>query len=93
MISKIYKIKEEIAFRKADDGTLTIVSPVTDKIVTINAAAAQLWDLIDGERTVEKISEIFSEMHKDDLDFPGDEEALKDVIEIFGEFLEKEFIE
>ena len=89
----ILKIKEEVAYRKADDGTMTIVSPITDKIITVNASATELWELIDGNTDVDRITEIFISRHKEDKDFPGDSEAAEHVSEIIGEFLKRKLIE
>lgn len=90
---RILKIKDEIAYRKADNGTMTIVSPVTDKIVTINPTASELWELVNGERDAEEISKIFLDEHRKDENFPGDDAVSLHVKEILEEFLKKEFIE
>ena len=93
MEKAVLRIRDEVAFRKADDGTMTIVSPVTDKIVTINAAAAELWDLIDGKSNMDEIAGEFISRHREDENFPGEGEAANHVNEILEQFLKKEFIE
>lgn len=90
---KIYKIKDEVAFRKAADGTMTIVSPVTDKIITINTSATEIWEVIDGKLNMDEIMERFISKHRDDADFPGESQAEHDAEVILEEFLKRELIE
>jgi len=89
----VYRIKDEIAYRKAADGTMTIVSPVTDKIITINTSATEVWEMIDGKRNMDEIKEQFISKHRDDADFPGETEAEHDTEVILEEFLKRELIE
>ena len=89
----VFRIKEEVAYRKADDGTMTIVSPITDKIITVNTSATELWELFDGNTDVGEITEIFISRHKDDKDFPGDSEVAEHISEIIEEFIKRELIE
>jgi len=89
----IFRIRNEVAFRKANDGTLTIVSPVTDKITTVNATASEIWDMIDGKMSAGEIAEKFIQTHKDDNGFPGEKEAKNDVFAIISDFLNRELIE
>lgn len=89
----IYKIRKEVAFRKSADGLLTIVSPVTDKITTVNSSAAEVWDLIDGQSSVDEIVKGFIKLHKEDAGFPCTEEIIKDVSEILESFFERKLIE
>jgi len=93
MHKKVFRIRDEVAFRKTADGSLTIVSPVTDKIVTVNESACEVWELIDGKQNVNEIAETFVSNHKDDKDFPGEKEGLEHVAQILEEFLKREFIE
>lgn len=88
----ILKIKDEVAFRRSFDGTLVAVSPESDKIVTLNESAAELWSLIDGKRTVTEIIALFAAHYEaatlDELTQIGN-----DVLEIVDKFLEKRLIE
>lgn len=89
----IFRIRNEVAFRKAADGTLTIVSPVTDKITTVNSAASEIWDMIDGKMNAGEIVEKFINTHKDDNGFPGHKDAERDVFAIINDFFNRELIE
>ena len=92
MKEKIFKVKEEIAWRKMKDGTLTIVSPITDKIISINETAGIIWEMLDGEK---KVSDIADEMHKmfSENNDVSREVILSDVIEIISDFVERELLE
>jgi len=92
-LDSIFRIKDEVAFRKANDGTMTIVSPVTDKITTINATATEIWEMIDGNKSVAVIIDQFLENHSGDNNFPGKETVGKDVKEIIEMFLNRLLIE
>ncbi|HOW52003.1 MAG TPA: PqqD family protein [bacterium] len=52
MNDHVYRIRDEIAWRKMKDGTVTIVSPLVEKIISINATAGIIWELLDGKRNV-----------------------------------------
>ena len=88
----ILKIKNDVAFRRSFDGTLVAVSPETDKILTLNESAAELWALIDGKRTLSEIITLFAAR----FEAASLEELArieKDVLEIIGKFLEKQLVE
>lgn len=88
----ILKIKNDVAFRRSFDGTLVAVSPETDKILTLNESAAELWALIDGKRTLSEIIMLFAAR----FEAASLEELArieKDVLEIIGKFLEKQLVE
>ncbi|HPA57359.1 MAG TPA: PqqD family protein [bacterium] len=89
----IFRIMNEVAFRKANDGTLTIVSPVTDKITTVNGTASEIWYMIDGKIDVGTIVDKFIQAHKEDNGFPGEKVAKNDVFAIMNDFLHRELIE
>lgn len=93
MRKNIYRIKDEVAFRKAADGAMTIVSPVTDKIITINASATEIWEMIDGKLNMDELKDKFISKHRDDADFPGEIQAEHDAELILEEFLKRELIE
>ncbi len=80
-------IRTEIAWRKMKDGTITIVSPITDKIITINRTAALVWEMLDGTKTVEEIAESVAGKFCDDPDL--DKQIIfndvKEIIEAFDE--------
>ncbi|MGI6395439.1 MAG: PqqD family protein [bacterium] len=88
----IFKIKDEIAFRKAADGTTTIVSPATDKILTINVAATEIWEMLDGVSSAGVIAEKFASIHANEEGFPGKERAQDDALKIIEQFLNKKLI-
>ncbi|MFO7735336.1 MAG: PqqD family protein [bacterium] len=89
--NKKYSIKKEIAFRKMKDETVTIVSPLTDKIITVNPVAGMIWEKLDGTNTVSEVAKyiqgVFSE---NDLSY---EDVLADTVEIIEDFLSRELIE
>ena len=88
----ILKIKGDVAYRRSFDGTLVAVSPESDKILTLNESAAELWSLIDGKRSIAEIIAIF----KDSFDFKDEAESAlveNDVLEIIDKFLEKQLVE
>jgi hypothetical protein len=88
----ILKIKNDVAFRRSFDGTLVAVSPETDKILTLNESAAELWSLIDGKRTLTEIITLFAaRFEAASLDELVQIES--DVLEIIGKFLEKQLVE
>ncbi len=93
MDNRVFKIRDEVAFRKANDGTMTIVSPVTDKIITVNPTATEIWEMIDGEKTVSQIINFFSEAHSDDNDFPGQKQVSEDVTDMIDNFFARELTE
>lgn len=91
MDDRKYKIKEEIAWRKMRDGSVTIVSPVIDKIITINETAGIVWEMLDGTNTVSDICVRFRDLFKESS-VSGDA-ITKDVLEIVENFVKKELIE
>ena len=93
MHKKVFRLRDEIAFRKSDDGTMTIVSPVTDKIITINSTATEIWEMIDGQASVGAIADKFVVAHREENDFPGEKVVIEDVFEIIVELLNKELLE
>lgn len=89
---KVLKIKDDVACRRSFDGTLVAVSPESDKVVTLNESAAELWSLIDGKRTVKEIIVLFAARFEVET---LDEFSVieNDVIEIVEKFLEKQLVE
>ena len=90
--NRILKIKDEVAARRSFDGTLVAVSPESDKIVTLNESAAELWALIDGKRTLTEIIVLFA-AHFDVESLDELSQIEKDVLEIVDKFLEKQLVE
>ncbi|MBP5201283.1 PqqD family protein [bacterium] len=88
----ILKIKNDVAFRRSFDGTLVAVSPETDKILTLNESAAELWSLIDGKRTLTEIITLFA-AHFETASLDELVQIESDVLEIIGKFLEKQLVE
>lgn len=95
MINKnsVMVIKKEVAFRKLADGSVTIVSPVTDKMISINKSASEIWYMIDGLNSLKNITERFIFLHGKDADAPSVEDIEKDVMETVKSFFEKALIE
>lgn len=81
---KIIKKNHKIVVRKIEDETILMplysTSEEIDCIYTLNDAAARIWELIDGKRTLGKIKKIFL----DEFDVTEEELAdfLKDLEEI-----------
>lgn len=81
---KIFKKNHKIVVRKIEDETILMplysTSKEIDCIYTLNDAAARIWKLIDGKRTLGKIKKIFL----DEFDVTEEELAdfLKDLEEI-----------
>jgi Coenzyme PQQ synthesis protein D (PqqD) len=81
---KIFKKNPKIVVRKIEDETILMplytTSKEIDYIYTLNDAAARIWKLIDGKRTLGKIKKIFL----DEFDVTEEELAdfLKDLEEI-----------
>jgi len=81
---KIFKKNSKIVVRKIEDETILMplysTSEEIDCIYTLNDAAARIWELIDGKRTLGKIKKIFL----DEFDVAEEELAdfLKDLEEI-----------
>jgi hypothetical protein len=81
---KIFKKNSKIVVRKIEDETILMplysTSEEIDCIYTLNDAAARIWELIDGKRTLGKIKKIFL----DEFDITEEELAdfLKDLEEI-----------
>jgi len=81
---KIFKKSPKIVVRKIEDETILMplysTSEEIDCIYTLNDAAARIWELIDGKRTLGKIKKIFL----DEFDVTEQELAdfLKDLEEI-----------
>ncbi len=93
MDNRVFRVRDEVAFRKAEDGTMTIVSPVTDKIITVNPTATEIWEMIDGEKTVSEIISLFEKVHSEDKDFPGQKQIAEDVTVMVDSFFHRELIE
>lgn len=89
--NRILKIRDEVAFRRSFDGTLVAVSPESDKIVTLNESAAELWALIDGKRNIAEIIVLFA-AHFDAESLDELARIENDVFEIVDKFLEKKLI-
>jgi len=81
---KIFKKNPKIVVRKIEDETILMplysTSEEIDCIYTLNDAAARIWELVDGKRTLGKIKKIFL----DEFDITEEELAdfLKDLEEI-----------
>ena len=92
MKHKKYRVKDEIAWRKMKDGTVTIVSPIIDKIISVNETAGMIFELLDGTNSVEMIVDFMCDK------FSENENVLKediqtDVLEIIDDFNERELLD
>lgn len=92
MIQKRYKIREEIAWRKMKDGTITIVSPVVEKIISINETAGVVWEIFEKGGTAEDAVAALSNIFSEDLR-PATEEIMGDVAKIINDFIERHLLE
>ncbi len=91
MLDQRFRIRDEIAWRKMKDGTVTIVSPLAEKIVSINQTAGMIWDLLDGERTVADIAAALHERVRESGVSRATVEA--DVCEIIRSLVERQVLE
>ncbi|MCJ7563285.1 MAG: PqqD family protein, partial [Candidatus Aminicenantes bacterium] len=75
---KIFKKNSKIVVRKIEDETILMplysTSEEIDCIYTLNDAAARIWELVDGKRTLGKIKKIFLD------EFDVTEEELADFL-------------
>ena len=75
---KIFKKNSKIVVRKIEDETILMplysTSEEIDCIYTLNDAAARIWELVDGKRTLGKIKKIFLD------EFEVTEEELADFL-------------
>jgi hypothetical protein len=75
---KIFKKNPKIVVRKIEDETILMplysTSEEIDCIYTLNDAAARIWELVDGKRTLGKIKKIFLD------EFEVTEEELADFL-------------
>jgi len=86
-----FRVRDEIAWRKMKDGTVTIVSPIVEKIISINKTAGMVWELLDGNRTVDAIVDVLHEQFRKE----GVTRATieDDVREILNSFVERQLVE
>jgi len=73
------------------DGTVTIVSPLIEKILSINTTAGMIWDLLDGTHSAEEIVDFLYEKFKHE----GVSRATieHDVHEILATFVKRQLVE
>ncbi len=79
-MSVFFKINSSVAWRKMSDGTVTIVSPVNEKMISINKSASLIWEGAASGKSKEQILELLyskylpqSELTKDILDEDAEE--------------------
>ena len=58
--SSILVARQELQYRELDDGGV-IYDPVTERIHTLNASAAYIWNCCDGSHTLQQIA---NELHQ-----------------------------
>ena len=90
MLDHRYRIRDEIAWRKMKDGTVTIVSPLVEKIISINATAGVIWELLDGTRTVAVVIAALEERFGDEVPRVV---LAGDVADILRDLLDRQLIE
>lgn len=83
-----YTIKKEIAWRKMQDGTMTLISPLNDSVVTLNGVGARVFELLADNLLIDEIvTRIQKETsHKDSA------EIQRDVMEFVENLLTKGFL-
>jgi hypothetical protein len=69
------------------------VSPVTDKMISINSAAAEIWEMIDGAKSLKQVTDRFYFSHGKDAGSPSFEKLKQDVLEIVEAFFDRDLIE
>ncbi len=92
MSEETYRLRDELAWRKMKDGTVTIVSPVIEKIVSINETAGMVWELLDGNHTVAQIADELYQRFASENSI-NRSQVLNDVNDIIAEFRQRQFIE
>lgn len=90
MLDHRYRVRDEIAWRKMKDGTVTIVSPLVEKIISINATAGVIWELLDGTRTVAVVIAALEERFGDEVPRAV---LAGDVADILRDLLDRQLIE
>ncbi len=91
MNDHVYRVRDEIAWRKMKDGTVTIVSPLVEKIISINATAGIIWELFDGKRTVAAIVDALYEKFSAEGVDRGTLES--DTHEILRDLIDRQLVE
>jgi hypothetical protein len=91
-LNDCFKIKSEIAWRKAEDETVVIVSPITETIYTLNKTAGMVWEILETQKTVENVVQyiynLFKDNNKVDLN-----EIKDDVFEIIEDFDQRKLLD
>ncbi len=92
MNDHVYRVREEIAWRKMKDGTVTIVSPLVEKIISINTTAGVIWELLDGKRTVAAVIDSLYEKFKGE---EGVDRAVleRDTHEMLRDLIDRQLVE
>lgn len=78
MTTEHYTIKKEIAWRKMQDGTMTLISPLDDSVLTLNGIGARVFELLADNLLLDEIviriqketsHKDSKEIHKDIVEF------------------------
>ncbi len=86
---KVYKVSEDVVARKIE-GEIVIVPIVSgvgsmdDDLYTLNTIGCEIWDRIDGRRSIVEIAENLGKAY----DAPV-EEIARDILELFSDLLSK----
>lgn len=83
-----YQIKKEIAWRKMKDGTMTLISPLDDVVLTVNPLAARIVELLAENVAFE---EIVMRIQKE-TGHKNEDEISKDVFEFVQQLVDKGFL-
>lgn len=87
LINSCFKKNEDIAWRIID-GEAFLVNPKASLIYPLNAVATRIWQLLDGEKSVEEIICIMQEEFKQNKEI-----IKKDALEFLDKLLKASLIE
>ncbi len=86
LLNSVLVKNEDIAWRKIDDDAI-LIDMDEEEVTHFNEVAAQIWDTLDGERTVTEIME-----HVQNLFEVDGEQAKKDVFAFLNQLIKKEMV-
>jgi hypothetical protein len=84
--SNIYKQLEECLLEDMD-GELLLYNPINSTTLHLNGPSAIVWNLCDGEATVQQMIDAVREAYPDQS-----EQIETDIINVVKDFIEREFL-
>lgn len=82
-LSTIYTKKEDLKFRNGNDDVMIVFDSESEYLFEMNRISKQIFEQIDGEKTVENIIDFFTDKYQ------GDKEIIKnDIIYQLQKFAE-----